>query len=368
MLIAFVAGAYVVSLLGFGLASLARSWRTLAVAAAAASGGFVAAFALGDLILGDGGVPMSYLAVLVYVSPFALFVLSVSAAFGVITRGVGLALRRAGGKPSLLGTSSIVGFIVLNVVFVSLFVALPTYIQRPLSEACLGATFKIEVGGRVLAVPSAPYVFARRSPTAGDNFVYSLDSNAQVRELCERTNNGAAVLQATSVALHVGWGDDLIALWPSYCRRRDLPGWDQEICRQDNHEAPDDWPHSIIFHIEEDGFLTSYNSPRVDFERYFGESGAAEGSGGGLRVGMFEKHETGNISFWLSDDPTLTLPDGQPFIAECHSECSVVFEEPPGLVVEYQFYLNVSGDFRRETRIRAAHAAAMEVIDGVLMR
>lgn len=197
--------------------------------------------------------------------------------------------------------------------------------NRPPSDACLAATYRIEVGDAELHLPLAPVfiIFRAIDRRAIDHLAF----NRTARAFCDRTDAGRTMVVARIARL------DFV---------RDVPRgkhqWHAKLC-----EAIDDRPWLARFCAGEVDARAAHYPAGIDFES------ATKMQSGSFRR-LWALYQRALLTATPAEETTgadvaliLHAADGTPFAASCRhysdasASCYAVFEPRPGLAARFHF-------------------------------
>jgi hypothetical protein len=243
---------------------------------------------------------------------------------GVVARVMMLALR-AGRVRWRYAWLPAPGLLVLLMAAPWLLSWLSEFQNRPPSDACLAATYRIEVGGAELHLPLAPVFTIFRAIDWRE--IDHLASNKTARAFCDRADAGRTVVVAQLVTL------DFVRGLPSGKHR-----WPARVC-----DAIDNRPWLARFCAGEVDARAARYPAGIDFEP------ATKMQEGPFR-NLWELYQRALLTATPAEEAAgadvaliLHAADGTPFATSCRrysdasASCYAVFEPYPGLVARFHF-------------------------------
>lgn len=293
-----------------------------------------------------------------------LLEMAIGASAGVLSRGIGLGLRRAGEGAAIVQAPVLIAFLSLAGGFSWLFVIKPQLDARPASQACLTSILHVSIGRSLFSTPPAPVVQIRNDYQTG----YALNRAKGTRSVCHATDNGSLSLVASSFSLRLtdpvsrGGLDPVQA---AFCAARKQPGWAGEWCDKIEADALADWPETLDI-----GLSSDYELRRVFLVNGPPRNELAEGLAKATSEGRpivsqsaagFDRYQMpSKTEYWVSTDPKWLLPDGGRYLMNCSSDwCRVAFSIGNSVIAGYSFHSPVEG---REAKSRAVYLKALSLL------
>jgi len=255
-----------------------------------------------------------------------LFLMPVAVSFGAgtLTRAATLIMAGRGYSRSNVITINALGF-TIPMGILGATAAWAAWVSRPPSEACLRATFNIELARGSLAIPAAPIVsiFLESQPGQND---YNFAIPARLRDFCAVSGNGTHAVHASRIWFRLGLAPDMTKMAdPNFCALP--PAWATTLCSE----------------IAEAKRSRTYESA-LPYSVSVSSSDAAKAEFGGV-ASTYEYSLTAPVAssggiFVRSDSHT---PDGNPVTFACRIGkdrkywCSTSYLWRDGMQLAYEF-------------------------------